>query len=224
MKWNTDLTASSRVNLRREILLEKAELLFWASLWRTHLNFASKKHGILKIELHLVKNKTWKLQIGIVCVNFFIWFVSLAFLIMPIQHPFPRWSFSSLGTREAGAEWAAPPHCSSSKRKLNMSVFISNQGSGLALSYLLVRIYADRNNKHLNKKSKREWVWLLLHRAGLADPVFIKGLFEQPKANGFMLSHVRQPHDVTTQERTMSSQKEKDCTETLKVIMLLCSA
>lgn len=81
------------------------------------------------------------------------------------------------------------------QRKLNMSMFISNQGSGLALSSLLVSIYTDGNEKHLNKKSKREWVWLLLPRAGLADPVFIKGLFEQLKANGFMLSHVQQTHD-----------------------------
>lgn len=158
-------------------------------------------------------------------IDLFIWFVFLGFLIMPIQHPFPHWSFSSLSTREAGAEWAALPHCSSSKRKLNMSMFIPNQRSGLVLPSLLVRIYRDRSDKHLNKKSKREWVCLLLPRAGLADPVFIKGLFEQLKANGFMLSHVRhimeQPHDVITQQRTMSSQNKKDCTETLKCYVIV---
>lgn len=67
MKWNTDLTASSRVNLRREILLEKAELLFWVSLQSTYLSFISKKCGIFKIELHLIKNKTWKLARYCVC-------------------------------------------------------------------------------------------------------------------------------------------------------------
>lgn len=71
-----------------------------------------------------------------------------------------------------------------------MSVFISNQESGLVLPSLLIRIYIDQSDKHLNKKSKREWVWLLLPRAELADLVFIKGLFEQLKANGFILLHV----------------------------------
>lgn len=161
-------------------------------------------------------------------IDWLIWFVFLGFLITPIQHPSPCWSFSSLSTREAGAEWAALPHCSSSKRKLNMSMFISNQRSRLVLPSLLVGIYTDRSDRHLNKKSKREWICLLLPRAGLADPVFIKGLFEQLKVNGFMLTHVRhmmgQPHDVITQQRTMSSQNKKDCSATLKGIMLLRSA
>lgn len=104
-----------------------------------------------------------------------------------------------------------------------MSIFISNQGSGPVLHSLLVRIYIHRHDEHLNKENKREWVCFLLPRAGLADPVFTKGFYEWLKADGFVSSHVQQPHDAITQYN-MHSQKEKDCTETLKAIMLLSSA
>jgi len=58
MKWNTDLTASSGANLRREILSEKAELLFPATLQGTYLSFASNECGILQIYWCLLRVKT----------------------------------------------------------------------------------------------------------------------------------------------------------------------
>ena len=156
------------------------------------------------------KNSNIKLQLSIWDGGIYLFgLLSLHFCITPLPSPFLCWSFSSLCTRGAGAEWAALTHCSSSKWKWNMSIFMSNWESGLVLHSSLVGIYIHRNDEHLNRESKRECLGFLLPREVLVDPVFTKGLYEWLKANGFMSSHVQQPHDVVTQQRTIQQARSK---------------